>query len=1275
MRCMAHILASLIPLIPLHAVSLIGGEFQADENTLLLANFEKNTKHADYSVGPAAFSGTGASLVDGYHGKGLLLKPLPLTLELLNKCEDTTPAFTGWGPLLDGNIRPEAGTLECFVKVSPPGEQDRGFMVPMIARNIDDGKYYSGFSITLRTEEISWVLPIWGNDSTAKYSGRLQFKKISGFKSDIVPDWHHFALTWANGEAVIYLDGRIVQTFDLKDKLGLAIMNNARQFFNMAGCTIDDLRISNIARYTGDFEPDWQDGKRPGYAFPGNPEAQRHPATYLPPPKAECYQPAATLNQRYAIGSFNLCFDQNGQLLAWNDSKITGSGHGLVLHEGFARYLVLPVKSSIRQENKSLYIEQDFADRVRALNRLTDSGTWIDWDVELSNFGDNEIFLEAVLSLPVSLAMTKEYFDGLEPRNDLRFGRYRDSYPYVLPLGAVSDDKQFAAVGLNPQFPYNDLIHGFQPGNGTNGYIQQGTRIALSPGEKFTIHFVLTKGETEFGTAEALEQYYQRFADLYHLSREYCIYNYMPHTSHRRGLTCEDILRTGYAGSMWGHGPYHTKGDETGKWWNMEKYKNTLSYKHALGWEKICETPEKLHENIAIEYKMEFDNGYPLRRYHACPNLTPEWIIEEVWPGYRPQDDMLVSGNYYKRSIGNYFVNEYDTPLGKHFMEETGKYFEYGMKDNSPGWINDVTYVVAHCRFNDGYAKKTSGRSFAPDMGTFIRGAMGLQQRNELIKSLYSNGYRCSMSWDCGCFSYTTGAHSSSSAIESGSLFETLTGLSFIPYARNLHGQKPVMAHTFTRGIKTGDYIKSGNLDMQTVREYFRYASEQLVLFCLKYGLELDPAAYLEGNQYLAEMTPLNIDNIIHGMHVVPGGTVPDPLWIKRSGDGLNSLIIVGNEKPIPITGELCLKKRYWGASPLLINYFGGELSGCMNPEETILKITAAPREVLAYNFIAMIRGNSKANWKSSMEGDGLNVKAALKIDSSDALSLELNNTFPLYHVAEINLNGKILPGNNTRIDLPSGGNAIIVTYQCSDLQFSSKEWESVELFKNGQANFQIIADPGYFIPPYKTKLGFEHGTAAMLQNFVIFYDWEDGLLDNLKVPEIIASADRSYPGWVFRFIESDKRGVTINPSERQINISGSSHGERRRAMVVFLRLLDRKYPHVGTFYPLKSLSCGNIDRKTKIDFNKIIDWRNNDKNKATSSFFANLPDKEFLLKPLLNRQYDKLYEQGVTDFTGRYQMRVPVFLFEPTYNDNFVYGYKADSALWQQLREKKQAK
>ena len=220
---------------------------------------------------------------------------------------------------------------------------------------------------------------------------------------------------------------------------------------------------------------------------------------------------------------------------------------------------------------------------------------------------------------------------------------------------------------------------------------------------------------------------------------------------------------------------------------------------------------------------------------------------------------------------------------------------------------------------------------------------------------------------------------------------------------------------------------------------------------------------------------------------------------------------------------------------------------------------------------------------------------------------------------------------------------------------------------------------PGKTALIYNMNIGFEFGTAALLQNFVKFYDWEDGIIGSMKIPEIVSNDNDKYSGWTFKFEFGKEHGIHIKEKKREIIVTGKTHGEIRRGVVMFLRLMDRKYPHVGSFYPLQRVGQENLDRTLKeIDFNLYIDRYNKKKDKASAALFRNLPEQDFLIKPLLNREYDKLYAEGVKDFRGRYRMKFPVFIFEPTYNDKFVYGNKKDFSSWEEFHkdaEKKETK
>jgi hypothetical protein len=127
---------------------------------------------------------------------------------------------------------------------------------------------------------------------------------------------------------------------------------------------------------------------------------------------------------------------------------------------------------------------------------------------------------------------------------------------------------------------------------------------------------------------------------------------------------------------------------------------------------------------------------------------------------------------------------------------------------------------------------------------------------------------------------------------------------------------------------------------------------------------------------------------------------------------------------------------------------------------------------------------------------------------------------------------------------------------------------------------------------------------------------------------------------------------VRILPDRREVALVGASQGELRRAMVVFLRLLDRRYPHVSRFFPLRF-------RKQPFENDKPVPIEKWAPRKPMTEFFQKLPDARFLAKPILRKEYESLYANDNFDFQGKYSMRFGAYMFEPTYGDDFVYGYE----------------
>ena len=181
-----------------------GAPFAADENTLLLSNFEQSPRHADYSLGWNKFAGSGARLTEGYYGKGIDLRKYSYSPENL-KTDDYTAYYTGWGFHPDGNINYRQGTFECWVKLDASGNN---FLDAFTTRTVKHEKgHYTGTRIGLNTRNLNFLIPFLNGEYR---EGRVNFKQVKGFRNNLSENWHHFALCWSPGEAAIYLDGRIV---------------------------------------------------------------------------------------------------------------------------------------------------------------------------------------------------------------------------------------------------------------------------------------------------------------------------------------------------------------------------------------------------------------------------------------------------------------------------------------------------------------------------------------------------------------------------------------------------------------------------------------------------------------------------------------------------------------------------------------------------------------------------------------------------------------------------------------------------------------------------------------------------------------------------------------------------------------------------------------------------------------------------------------------------------------------------------------------------------
>lgn len=1202
---------------------LAGKPFEPDAETLLLSGFETSLREADYACGPTGFYGAGATYAEGYYGKGIDLRGRTLTPGFEESAAAGQSAiFKNFGLFTYGNVLADEGTFELFVLVEDfpksPEPNHGGLMDAFVSRFIEDGKSYLGANMRLTRGRLTWRFPIWCQDNREHWSGTFTFKP------SLVKGWHHLALTWAKGEAVLYVDGRAVASCDLSGKYGLTLLHHLNHGLLLGGHVIDELRISGVARYHGDFEPNWREGARPAHAYKGGAKVTRYPVSYRPMPQGK--------------------FDAASGGLANTEAR-------LILLEGLERK---PLAFSARKTDANGLFSMKTGGFIQVSGKveaISEHARRI--HLTLKNGGEREARLECSLALP-ALKNETELFDGADRKRPQPFETYRDSYPCILPMTAVSDASgRWQAVALDPGFPFNDLVTARSPEAG----ILQGTKLVLAPGEDFTLDFVILNGTGRFGTATALDAFYGLFAKYYHMDRKNTVYHYLPLTMHWRAGLPADIQRQGYAGGYWGHGPYHTKGDETGTYWGQAP--EDPSFKHAAQNEKSFKSRENLLEAIKVENRYEYDNGYGVRRYHADPDLTPSWLIKVLAPSWKAEDDPLNTGHYYKRINGSYFTDEYRNSIGKFFNEELVRYYEAGMKDYSTGWINDTIYATACMRYRD--TQGHPGRSFSPDFGSFIRGAMGKQQRWEKIGTLKSRGYPMTMIADGGSFSYTLGAFSAQAALESGCIYESLMGWTFLKSARYLHGEKPLSMHTLPEKIETARRLKPAGIDPMALRGAYNVNSEYMVLFALEHALLLDPEAYLHGNQYIAEMTPLIVESSRRGRKADPGADFTGSGWVRRSGEGLRTLTICGNTAAAPAEGALRLYREYYGGEyPLVASWFGGEASMQAAGECTALDITVPARQPAAFITAGLLDKPARAT--VHMEGDGIDFKVTYRISADVPCALTLADFGPLYARRSLSVDGKGASVAANKVKLPQGESQVRVTWHCRPFGFTAEQWRAAELISGQkEPGFSLVSPKGWMYRHlfYRLPLGFERGTARLFEEFVRYYDAEDGVFNNMPLPKCYTSIRPNSDKWQLVFENHGKEdGVRMDVARKLIFISGPTPGACRRNAVVFLRLMDRRYPHLGCMIYSRGRK---FDRTTGIQPGMF-------REKKVFDFFNTLPEKDFVFKPLLKPEYSELYADGRTDFSGAYTLRQAPFIIEPTYADDFVYGFTGDDEQWKEF-------
>ncbi|MFH0796923.1 MAG: LamG-like jellyroll fold domain-containing protein [Candidatus Omnitrophota bacterium] len=264
--------------------NVFAGEFKPDKNTLFLVHFNKGL-NADYARGSKETAMT-ASLTEKNGGcweEGLLVKDgLTITPE------EMEVLYRPLGYKAKNSFNSQRGTMELWVKVlNFPKDLSKENELGLIS--ISDWRTLPGPEWALEgCTAYGYLAIIYSNKvkkitftefrKEVKYDltniGTLdedRFRIDADVKKWKTGEWHHIAAAWdaENDRRTLFVDGKRVgeAKFKYPDRLlvpnatDIVVGGIFKKSLTPFSCMIDEVRISDVVRYTGNFIPEKREGK------------------------------------------------------------------------------------------------------------------------------------------------------------------------------------------------------------------------------------------------------------------------------------------------------------------------------------------------------------------------------------------------------------------------------------------------------------------------------------------------------------------------------------------------------------------------------------------------------------------------------------------------------------------------------------------------------------------------------------------------------------------------------------------------------------------------------------------------------------------------------------------------------------------------------------------------------------------------------------------------------------------------------------------------------
>jgi hypothetical protein len=542
------------------------------------------------------------------------------------------------------------------------------------------------------------------------------------------------------------------------------------------------------------------------------------------------------------------------------------------------------------------------------------------------------------------------------------------------------------------------------------------TRVVLPPGASTDLRFVAYTFEPNWGWRSALDDYYLAFPECFHPH---------PKTDPRMNNTL-DCMNLGYGGNAtlvkspelfrrlraqcgWVYAPFKRIGDFYGRpeyWINPDPATESYATNYVSNIRSAEDWRAVRHKNFEEARRVNVSNLFyisnAIEKYLA-EGFYPDAVIKPPSPFvWRPWES-----NYRSFTAGGKYGQQLDRDLA-----------DLARENYIGGFAWDSTGGMGQRIYRGSQMWDMPAVAFDED-GPYVFEGVGIATTIHHMHSMPAFDGR----YVAGCKINPSGEHPMPYMLNIAADVGLVEWRNITPYVRSegedaprylplyrhLMGQKAMVQHSALRGDTWGENIDWHKYPPEQMRLMYRAWIEYNVIADIYYGV-LPQSQIVLGVPEMSPIVDMLIDLICErGWYATPAATAPAELLLSRYGQGLRSVITLGNGTTAPISGKTRIYGRdVGGGAPLVASYTGEAVSSHVSPSQAEVETRLKPRRWQALELTASYRGKASFEANVQIVKTRHMVEARVRNDSNDAVAGQWQfPAIPGYGVPEITLGGK----------------------------------------------------------------------------------------------------------------------------------------------------------------------------------------------------------------------------------------------------------------------------